>query len=412
MAKTGQNVFDQLGIDIKGKSPGEVLRELRDSHPELLLLNQGWSDAYLTQSVAEMMRDAAKDQPRTSRGTNQKPTPYFSASTKQRESHDLAMKARQKAIQSNQPKPLPREARKNPAQYFGIYQPSEYEAPMELARFSNRLDLPDGYHESYKSESEPEPEIDNKKLANVYSQIQDQRRAIFGLPSETLQNAAQSNQSIQLPREASENPLVYVTEVLKSNSDTIDARLLKKAIASLDSKKALTEAGDLLGVNPKEIIKGLQVELSKRGLYNYNIDGIVGWRTKKAMLNLLSPSEDPGSDLDKPQSKRKTPRESVLKLQSKLIDMGFYEGEPTGVMDTGTRSGIMELQELLARNGLYDGKIDGIYGKKTIKGLKDLEKLQYDLAAQGYSGVEQFMPIMMPPYLETSDVTDYSDFRM
>lgn len=411
MAKTGQNVFDQLGIDINGKSPGEVLRELRDFHPELLLLNQGWSDAYLTQSVAEMMRDAAKDQPRQYRGTNQKPPSYFSTSTKQRESYDLAMKARQKAIQSNQPRPLPVEASKNPAKYFGIYQPSEsyYDGP---ARIHNRLefDSPGG---SYKTKSERpyKTKIDNKQLANVYSQIQDQRRSIFGFPSETLQNAGQSNQSIQLPREASENPLVYITEVLKSNSDTIDAKLLKKAIASLDSKKALTEAGDILGASPKEIIKELQVELSKRGLYNYNIDGIVGQRTKKAMLNLLSPSEGLGSGLDKPQSKGKNSRKYVLAIQSKLIDMGFYEGEPTGVMDGKTREGIKGLQTLLAENNLYDGKIDGIYGKKTIDGLRTLEGLRYDLAAQGAAEEDPIFSYFNP-YQETPDVTDYSDFRM
>lgn len=412
MAKTGPNVFDQLGIDIKGKSPGEVLRELRDSHPELLLLNQGWSDAYLTQSVAEMMRDAAKDQPRPYKGTNQKPPSYFSTSTKQRESYDLAMKARQKAIQSNQPRPLPVEAHKNPAKYFGIYQPSEsyYDGPMDLVRIPNRFELSEGPHET-KSERPHETKIDNKKLANVYSQIQDQRRAIFGLPSEALQNADQPNQSIQLPREASENPLVYVTEALKSNSDTIDAKLLKKAIASLDSKKALTEAGDLLGATPKEIIKELQVELSKRGLYNYNIDGIVGHRTKKAMLNLLSSSEYPGSNLDKPQRKRKTPNEHVLELQSKLIDLGLYSGKPTGVMDTGTRHGIMALQELLANNNLYDGKIDGIYGKKTIDGLRTLEGLRYDLAAQGAAEEDPIFSYFNP-YQETPNVTDYSDFRM
>lgn len=407
MANTGQDLFSQLGIDTRGKAPVEVWRELRDSHPEIFhkleyvatkTLDQYLSDRDL---VKHMTDSVAKDRARTKQKTERDrydakygdsfPARIMTglAATPFGRIHDSELDAINE--------PLASEQRKRRSEYERKAKGADRDTWVRATKENTRLDR-----------------IDERGIQLVARMMKNPSQS-FGI---TIDQPEEFN---WLSREARQNPLIYVTEALRNNYGTVDAKLLRQAISAIDSKKALAEAGDILGTDPKLIITELQKELNRRGLYNYKIDGIGGWRTKEAMLSLLPPGEDMGPEpagykkyLDKPQPRRKDPKEHVAEVQSKLQEIGVYAGGITGTMDEETRDGIEALQELLARNGLYDGKIDGIYGKKTIKGVKELEKLGYDLAAQGYSGAERFMssPYYADSVGETPDVTDYSDFRM
>lgn len=407
MANTGQDLFNQLGIDTRGKAPVEVWRELRDSHPEIFhkleqvatkTLDQYLSDRDL---VEHMTDSVAKDRARIKQKAERDrydakygdsfPARMMTglAATPFGRIHDSELDAINE--------PLASEQRKRRSEYEKKAKGADRDTWVRATKENTRLDR-----------------IDERGIQLVARMMKNPSQS-FGI---TIDQPEEFN---WLSREARQNPLIYVTEALRNNYGTVDAKLLRQAISAIDSKKALAEAGDILGTDPKLIIKELQKELNRRGLYNYNIDGIGGWRTKEAMLSLLPPGEDMGPEpagykkyLDKPQPRGKSPKEHVAEIQAKLQEMGVYAGGITGTMDEETRDGIKELQDLLKRNGLYDGKIDGIYGKKTIKGVKELEKLGYDLAANGYSGVEDFMssPYYVDYAIKAPDVTDYSDFRM
>lgn len=111
---------------------------------------------------------------------------------------------------------------------------------------------------------------------------------------------------------------------------------------------------------------------------NLTADGIAGTGTLDTLCQMSSHVSSANNTANDGSAalKQGMSGDSVLKLQTKLIELGYYQGAPDGTFGPGTRSAVANFQ--------YDNRltVDGVAGEKTLLALQSANP-QVALANRG-----------------------------
>ena len=161
--------------------------------------------------------------------------------------------------------------------------------------------------------------------------------------------------------------------IYKGNVDGIYGPKTKDAVISFQKQKNLSPDGIVgpktlaaLNVQTDSQVHQIQNKLKNWGFYQGNIDGIYGPKTKAAVIEFqkkhnLKADGIVGTNTLNALGIAGTSQ--MYQIQTKLADMGLYNGNIDGIYGSRTRASIIEFQK---REGL---SADGIIGPKTLAKL-------------------------------------------
>ncbi|WP_371017811.1 peptidoglycan-binding protein [Pseudalkalibacillus sp. JSM 102089] len=173
----------------------------------------------------------------------------------------------------------------------------------------------------------------------------------------------------------------------KADSTTISAL----ANASSSSSKSSSSSSDISIGMRGSAVTDLQSKLKSKGYYTYNVDGIFGQITKKAV-----------QDFQKAKGLSQT-GVADSKTLSALSESG-NAAKPTSGLTVGSRgSAVTNLQQLLKDRGYYSYNIDGIFGSITQKAVKEFQSI-VGLQATGIADDKTIDALKSRSQQETSTV--------
>ncbi|MFK3960873.1 peptidoglycan-binding protein [Guptibacillus hwajinpoensis] len=173
----------------------------------------------------------------------------------------------------------------------------------------------------------------------------------------------------------------------KADSTTISAL----ANASSSSSKSSSSSSDISIGMRGSAVTDLQSKLKSKGYYTYNVDGIFGQITKKAV-----------QDFQKAKGLSQT-GVADSKTLSALSESG-NAAKPTSGLTIGSRgSAVTNLQQLLNDRGYYSYNIDGIFGSITQKAVKEFQSI-VGLQATGIADDKTIDALKSRSQQETSTV--------
>ncbi|MDO6658271.1 peptidoglycan-binding protein [Anaerobacillus sp. 1_MG-2023] len=173
----------------------------------------------------------------------------------------------------------------------------------------------------------------------------------------------------------------------KADSTTLNAL----ANASSSSSKSSSSSSDISIGMRGSAVTDLQSKLKAKGYYTYNVDGIFGQITKKAV-----------QDFQKAKGLSQT-GVADSKTLSALSESGDG-AKPTSGLTVGSRgSAVTNLQQLLKDRGYYSYNIDGIFGSITQKAVKEFQSI-VGLQATGIADDKTIDALKSRSQQETSTV--------
>ncbi|WP_305077959.1 peptidoglycan-binding protein [Guptibacillus hwajinpoensis] len=140
------------------------------------------------------------------------------------------------------------------------------------------------------------------------------------------------------------------------SGDTLNA--LKGSVA----KSAPATSSSTLTIGDRgQSVTSIQSTLKSKGYYNYNVDGIFGPITEKAVKQFQSANGLSASGV-------------VDQATENALNAAEAKQEADGVLKTGSRgSEVTSVQQQLKNKGYYNYNVDGIYGPITEKAVKKFQ---------------------------------------
>lgn len=136
---------------------------------------------------------------------------------------------------------------------------------------------------------------------------------------------------------------------------------------------------------PSTEVSNLQELLKKRGFYNGAADGLLGPRTKEA---IVAAQKNYGLATDGIAG-----AQTIAALESGSSKVNISDKNSTVTTTTDTKSAnvsepsVVALQDLLAKRGFYNGTVDGIKGARTSAAIVAAQKA-YGLTPDGIAGAQ------------------------
>ncbi len=155
-------------------------------------------------------------------------------------------------------------------------------------------------------------------------------------------------------------------------------------IAALEQQSASSQSTIVIAQASRADVVNLQKLLTDRGFYDGAIDGVMGPRTRAAVV---AAQKKYGLTADGVAGPR-----TLAALESGgstsgtgTVRVSTNSSTTTTTTTTAPRTDVRRLQELLAKRGFYKGTVDGISGKQTRDAVIAAQKA-YGLTADGVAG--------------------------
>ena len=154
-----------------------------------------------------------------------------------------------------------------------------------------------------------------------------------------------------------------------NSSSSTDPSILKEGMSGdsvLQLQQKLRNLGYYQGTPDGSFGPGTRSAVASfQSANNLTADGIAGKGTIGALSLLGSVVSSSNTSTNNASAlKQGMSGDNVLKLQTKLLELGYYQGAPDGSFGSGTRSAVVNFQ--------YDNKltVDGVAGEKTLLAMQ------------------------------------------
>jgi len=150
-----------------------------------------------------------------------------------------------------------------------------------------------------------------------------------------------------------------------SASGVVD-QATENAISAAEKKQAPSSTAGVLKTGSRgSEVTSVQQQLKNKGYYNYNVDGIFGPITEKAVKQFQSANGLSQTGIVDSQTKNKLSSASVEEKKE----------EVSGLKVGARGSSVTSLQQNLKDRGYYNYNVDGIFGSITEKAVKEFQSI-------------------------------------
>ncbi|MFP3338614.1 peptidoglycan-binding protein, partial [Micrococcus sp. SIMBA_131] len=150
-----------------------------------------------------------------------------------------------------------------------------------------------------------------------------------------------------------------------SASGVVD-QATENALSAAEKKQSPSSTAGVLKTGSRgSEVTSVQQQLKNKGFYNYNVDGIFGPITEKAVKQFQSANGLSQTGIVDSQTKNKLSSASVEE-----------KNEEVSGLKVGARgSSVTSLQQNLKDRGYYNYNVDGIFGSITEKAVKEFQSI-------------------------------------